>query len=60
VILQVTRSGAWILDLRTQTMEQVLDDPTAEEFAWDPDGRRVAYHSKRGGEWRIWIVPLPL
>jgi len=60
VILQVTRSGAWILDLRTQTMEQVLDDPTAEEFAWDPDGRRVAYHSKRGGEWRIWIVSLPL
>jgi len=61
VIFQVTRSGAWVLDLRTRTMKPVLDDdPTAEEFAWDPSGSRVAYHSKRGGEWRIWIVSVPL
>jgi len=60
VIFQVTANGAWLLDLRTQKMKQVLQDPTAEEFAWEPGGRRVAYHSKRSGEWQIWIVSVPL
>ena len=32
---------------------------TAEEFAWNPQGTRVAYHSRRGGEWRIWVTNAP-
>ncbi len=59
VIFQVTRSGVWLLDLRTRAMKLVQEDKTAEEFAWTPDGTRVAYHSRRDGEWRIWMAPVP-
>jgi hypothetical protein len=55
VIFQVVHSGAWLLDLRHGTMTQVLDDPTAEEFAWAPNGG-VAFHSRRDGQWGIWLM----
>lgn len=57
VIFQVSQSGAWLLDLETGSMRQVLDDSSAEDFAWSPDGRRVAFHSRRTGESDIWIMP---
>jgi Tol biopolymer transport system component len=28
----------------------------AEEFAWSPDGARVAFHSRRDGQWRIYVL----
>jgi Tol biopolymer transport system component len=34
----------------------VLEDPTAEEYTWAPDGRRVAYHSRRSGTWGVWVM----
>lgn len=55
VIFQVYKDGAWLLDVQTRAMRRILDDPTAEEFAWSPDGR-VAYHSRRDGEWKIWML----
>ena len=56
VIFQVFRKGAWVLDLADGSMRCVLSDATAEEFAWAPDGRRVAFHSRRDGEWGIYIM----
>ena len=54
VILQVSRDGAWMLDLADGSMRRVLDDSTAEEFAWSPDGSRIVFHSRRNGSWGLW------
>ena len=56
IMFQVFRDGAWLLDLATGSMERVLNDATAEEFTWAPDGRVVAYHSRRSGEWGLWTM----
>ena len=56
VIFQVYRHGAWLLDLADASMRCVLADPSAEEFAWAPDGRRVAFHSRRDGQWGIYVL----
>jgi Tol biopolymer transport system component len=56
IIFQVFRHGAWLLDLGDGSMQRVLADPTAEEFAWSPAGRRVASHSRRDGQWGIYVL----
>ncbi len=60
VVFQVFRAGAWMLNLRDGSMECVLADPTAEEFAWAPDGRRFAFHSRRDGEWGVYVLTASL
>lgn len=56
IIFQVYHDGAWLLDLRTGNMRRVLDDPTAEEYTWSPDGHRVAFHSRKAGGWGVWVM----
>jgi hypothetical protein len=56
IMFQVFRDGAWLLDLATGSMKRVLNDATAEEFTWAPDGRVVAYHSRRSGDWGLWTM----
>lgn len=56
IIFQVRHDGAWLLDLPAGSMRRVLDDPSAEEYAWSPDGHRVAFHSHRSGGWAVWIL----
>lgn len=56
IIFQVFRDGVWLLDLETGQMRRVLADPSAEEFTWSPAGDRVAFHSRRNGQWSVWVM----
>jgi Tol biopolymer transport system component len=58
-VFQVFRAGAWMLNLADGSMQCVLADPTAEEFAWAPDGRRFAFHSRQDGRWGVYILSAP-
>lgn len=56
VVFQVFGDGMWMFDVSSGAMRRILDDPSAEEFAWAPDGHRIAYHSRRDGGWKIWVM----
>jgi TolB protein len=58
IVFQVLGDGVWMLDPASGAMRRILADGTAEEFAWDPHGQRLAYHSHRDGRWRIWMMTL--
>jgi hypothetical protein len=58
IVFQVHGDGAWVLDVPTGEMRRVLADPSAEEFAWSPDGKQVAYHTRRGRTWSVWQASL--
>jgi Tol biopolymer transport system component len=59
VAYQVYRDGMWLLDLRDGSSRRVLDDSTAEESTWSPDGQRIAFHSRRDGHWGVWVMASP-
>jgi Helix-turn-helix domain/WD40-like Beta Propeller Repeat len=56
IAFQVYRDGAWLLELPDGAMRRVLEDPTAEEYVWSPDGRQLAYHSRRADVWGVWVM----
>jgi Tol biopolymer transport system component len=59
VALQVHGDGVWLFDVASGTMRRVDRDRSAEEFSWSPNGRRLAYHSRRGERWSLWQLDVP-
>jgi Tol biopolymer transport system component len=59
IAFQVYRDGVWVLDTFTRRMRRVLADRSAEEFAWSPDGRRLAFNSRRSARWGVGLLQLP-
>jgi TolB protein len=55
IVFQVHRDGTWLLELANGSMRRLLEDPTAQEYTWAPDGSRVAYYSRRAGGWGVWV-----
>jgi hypothetical protein len=58
IVFQVSHDGVWLLDVTSGAMHRVLADRAAEEFAWAPDGTRVAYHTRQHGAWSVWQLPI--
>lgn len=56
IVFSTGQAGAWLLDLAAGSAHRILDDPTADNFAWGPDSRRVAFHSERAGGWNVCIL----
>lgn len=55
IMVHVLDDGGWLVNPATGSMRRAIDDPTAQAFSWAPEGRRVAYHSGRAGEWKVWV-----
>jgi hypothetical protein len=56
IVFQVQGDGVWLLDFPGGAVRKVLEDPTAEEYTWAPDGKRLAYYSRRTGNWGVWVM----
>jgi TolB protein len=63
--LALTLSGSsgnldvWVLDLRTQQLRQLTDDPAVDtEPVWSPDGRSIYFTSDRSGGPQIYKLNL--
>ena len=56
IVFQVDRDGTWLLDFPGGRARRVLEDPTAEEYTWAPDGKRLAYYSRRTETWAVWVM----
>jgi Tol biopolymer transport system component len=55
IAFQVNGDGVWIIDVQTQEMKRIVQDASVDDLVWDSRGRRLAYHSRRNQDWRLWI-----
>jgi hypothetical protein len=56
IVFKAGRGGTWLLNLdQSGEMRRILDDPSAEEFSWAPQGDRLAYFSRRENNWVVWV-----
>jgi Tol biopolymer transport system component len=50
------RENVWQADLIRRGKPRLLISSTADEFPqFSPDGRRIAFQSKRSGYWEVWV-----
>ena len=46
----------WIWEIKDQVLWRLTADPAEERYScWTPDGKRIAFHSNRGGEAATWL-----
>jgi Tol biopolymer transport system component len=55
IAFQVDGDGIWIIDLQTREMRRIVEDASVDDLVWDSGGYRLAYHSRRNQDWRLWI-----
>jgi Tol biopolymer transport system component len=58
IVFQVQSDGVWLLDVDRARMRRILEDATAEEFVWSPDGDAIAYHARKGGSYGLWRLAM--
>jgi hypothetical protein len=55
IAFRVDGEGIWIIDLQTREMTRIIEDASVDDLVWDSAGHRLAYHSRRNQDWRLWI-----
>ncbi len=52
------RGDIWVYGLKDSTLKRItLHDSTDTKPVWSPDGKFIAFGSRRAGNYDIWIVP---
>ena len=59
---QANKSDIWLINISTGKAQQLTDNPKSEDsrVSWSPNGRKLAYHSRRDHQYNIYIYDLDL
>ena len=56
IVFRAGANATWLLDLSNdgpEQMRRILTDASARAFSWAPDGKQLAYFSRRKGDWIV-------